>query len=193
MNGACGTLPQTSTCTSSPNRVDRATNAMALATSALARCRNAMLSAYAYRISLILFKSGASYYDRVRLNRLGICMSPESVVNLRKKMGLSTDAKVILWKKSVEENLKAQNFIKEVKTIQTQQEENDMILEEVTFDLSEKTVLEYPTFSKPTHEHCLKLAKKSMHDTQLNHGCINEAVLENVMLFLQSQKLPLYK
>lgn len=80
MNGACGTSPQNRT--SSSNRVDRALNAMALATSVLARSRNATLSAYAYRISLILFKSGASYYHRVRLNRLGVCMSPESVVNL---------------------------------------------------------------------------------------------------------------
>ena len=189
MSGACGASPQN--CTSSQNRVDRALNAMALATSALARSRNAKLSAYAYRISLILFKSGASYYDRVRLNRLGICMSPESVVNLQKKMGMSTDTKVLSWKKNVEENLKAQNFIKEVETIQTHREEDDMILDEVTFDLSEKAVQEYPSFSKPTHEYCVQMAKKSMH--QLNHGCINEAVLEDVMHLLQSQKLPLYK
>ena len=73
-------------------------NTKALATSVLARSRNASLSAYAYRVSLILFESGASYHDRVRLNRLGICMSPESVVNLQKGMGLSTDTKVLSWK-----------------------------------------------------------------------------------------------
>lgn len=106
-------------------------------------------------------------------------------------MGMSTDTKVLSWKKNVEENLKAQNFIKEVETIQTHREEDDMILDEITFDLSEKAVQEYPSFSKPTHEYCVQLAKKSMH--QLNHGCINEAVLEDVMHLLQSQKLPLYK
>jgi hypothetical protein len=59
----------------------------------------------------------------------------------------------------VEENLKAQNFIKEVETIQTHREEDDMILDEITFDLSEKAVQEYPSFSKPTHEYCVQLAK----------------------------------
>ena len=67
----------------------------------------------------------------------------------------------------MEENLKAQNFINEVETIQTHREEDDMILDEITFDLSEKAVQEYPSFSKPTHEHCVQLAKKSMH--QLMH------------------------
>ncbi|CAB3990217.1 Hypothetical predicted protein, partial [Paramuricea clavata] len=154
--------------TSSQNRVDHALNAMALATSALARSRNAKLSAYACRISLILFKSGASYYDRVRLNRLGICMSPESVVNLQKKMGMSTDTKVLSWKKNVEENLKAQNFIKEVETIQTHREEDDMILDKVTFDLSEKAVQEYPSFSKPTHEYCVQLSETSTPQENLD-------------------------
>ena len=82
-------------------------------------------------------------------------------------MGMSTDTKVLSWKKNVEENLKAQNFIKEVETIQTHREEDDMILDEITFDLSEKAVQEYPSFSKPTHKYCVQLAKKSMH--QLMH------------------------
>ena len=165
-------------------------NAKALATSALARSRNASLSAYAYRVSLILFKSGASYHDRVRLNRLGICMSPESVVNLQKRMGLSTDTKVLSWKKSLEENLCAQHFIKEVKTLQTNQED-DMILDEITFDFCEETVKKYPSYSKPTHEYCLKLMHNSMQE--LDHGSINETVVEDVVRFLQSQKLPRYK
>jgi hypothetical protein len=103
MSGACGASPQN--CTSSQNRVDHALNAMALATSALARSRNAKLSAYAYRISLILFKSGASYYDRVRLNRLGICMSPESVVNLKKRWACQQTPKYYngkrMWRKTL--------------------------------------------------------------------------------------------
>ena len=61
----------------------------------------------------------------------------------------------------MEENLKAQNFIKEVETIQTHREEDDMILDEVTFDLNEKAVQEYPSFSKPTHEYCVQSRTQS--------------------------------
>ena len=62
VNGACGSSPQDQK-SPSKNRANRVMNAKALATSALARSRNASLSAYAYRVSLILFKSGASYHD----------------------------------------------------------------------------------------------------------------------------------
>lgn len=88
-------------------------------------------------------------------------------------------------------HFKAQNFIKEVETIQTRREEDDMILDEVTFDLSEKDVQEHPTFSKPTHKYCAQLATNSMH--QLNHRYINEAILKDVMHLLKSQQLPLHK
>ena len=87
---------------------------MALSTASLARFRNSQLSAYAYRLSTILFHSGAKYNDIIRLNRLGLCMSPQSAVNFQRQMGENFDAKVLLWKKSVEETVTALNLLNAV-------------------------------------------------------------------------------
>ena len=67
----------------------------------LALFRNAKLSALAYRISMLLLHGGLSYFDIKRLNHLGVCMSPDSSIELQRKMGTSSDAKVLLWKESV--------------------------------------------------------------------------------------------
>ena len=85
-------------------KVEKQSHAIALATSVLAGCRNGEMSALAYRISAILFHSGANYEDIVRLNRLGVCMSPSRMVNLQRQMGKSFDAKVLLWKNDAEKN-----------------------------------------------------------------------------------------
>ena len=59
-------------------------NAIALATSVLARVRNQSMSALAYRVSSILFHSGVSSQDLIRLNRMGICMSPQMILSLQR-------------------------------------------------------------------------------------------------------------
>ena len=63
-------------------------NVISVATSVLAKFRNAKLSALAYRISMVLLHGGFSYLDVLRLNRLGICMSPDFSIELQRKMGL---------------------------------------------------------------------------------------------------------
>ena len=50
-----------------------AANSVALASATMSRLRNPKASAFHYRISTILFHSGAKHEDLVRLNRLGIC------------------------------------------------------------------------------------------------------------------------
>ena len=92
----------------------RSFNVISVATSVLAKFRNLKLSALAYRISMVLLHGGLSYLDIKRLNRLGICMSPDSSIELQRKMGLSSDAKVLFWKKSVEDDLTAQTFLSEI-------------------------------------------------------------------------------
>ena len=79
-------------------------NAMALSTAVAAKCRNQKMSAVAYRISTILLHSGVKFDDLNRLHKLGICMTPESVVCLEKKMGENCDSKVKFWKKEIEDN-----------------------------------------------------------------------------------------
>ena len=79
MKGACGITKAKS----QNDKLTKSTNVMALATASLGRFRNEQLSVYAYRLSTILFHSGVKHNDILRLNRLGVCMSPQSVVNFR--------------------------------------------------------------------------------------------------------------
>ena len=79
MKGACGITKAKS----QNDKLTKSTNVMALATASLGRFRNEQLSAYAYRLSTILFHSGVKHNDILRLNRLDVCMSPQSVVNFR--------------------------------------------------------------------------------------------------------------
>ncbi len=81
-------------------------NAAALATSSLIRVKNQTGSAYHYRISTVLFHSGTKHDDIVRLNRLGLCISPQSITRLQNKMNGQLEGKVKLWKTSIEDNKK---------------------------------------------------------------------------------------
>lgn len=93
-NGACKDAPDLSSI-----------NAITLATSSIARTRNSTISAVAYRISCILYHSGISRKDAMRLNRLGISMSPDMVISMYHKMGENFDHKGYLWKKTIKETL----------------------------------------------------------------------------------------
>jgi len=89
-------------------------NSMALASSTLARLRNPQASAVHYRISTILFHSGVKHDDLNRLNRLGVCMSPDSIVLLQGKMKMQLEGKVEIWRSAIEENRGALKLAKEV-------------------------------------------------------------------------------
>ena len=62
-------------------------NSVALATSAIARVRNKSMSALTYRVSSILFHSGVSYQDMIRLNRLGIGTSLDMIISFQRQLG----------------------------------------------------------------------------------------------------------
>ena len=64
-----------------------AANGVALATAVMCRLRNPKASALHYRISTVLFHSGAKHDDLVRLNRLGVSMSPKRMVRAQSEMG----------------------------------------------------------------------------------------------------------
>ena len=78
-------------------------NSVALATSAIARVRNKSMSALTYRVSSVLFHSGVSYQDMIRLNRLGIGMSPDMIISFQRQLGKNFDSKVLSYKSSLEE------------------------------------------------------------------------------------------
>jgi hypothetical protein len=42
-------------------------------------------------MSTILFHSGASYHDIIRLNHLNVCMSPKRMIVLQEEMSLNAD------------------------------------------------------------------------------------------------------
>ncbi|KAJ7370238.1 hypothetical protein OS493_033584 [Desmophyllum pertusum] len=110
MKGACGiTAAKGQT-----DKITKSTNVMALATASLARFRNPQLSAYAYRLSTILYHSGAKHNDILRLNRLGVCMSAQSAVNFQRQMGENFDAKVLIWKRGIEETAAALHLFNNV-------------------------------------------------------------------------------
>ena len=96
MKGACGIT----NAKSQNDKIMKSTNVMALPTASLGRFRNDQLSAYAYRLSTIVFHSGVKHNDILRLNRLGVCLSPQSVVNFQRQMGENFDAKVLFGKQT---------------------------------------------------------------------------------------------
>ena len=152
MNGACGITPRQST-----ERRNRAINVMALSTSVLARHRNPSLSAIAHRVSMLLFHSGVSYYDTIRLNHLGICMSPGRMVHLQKLMGIASDSKVLIWKKSTEKILSAVLLFQEVKKNQVPEFEDDDMALDIEVEFSDEMLKSYTNYDKSTFEFCTKL------------------------------------
>ena len=81
----------------------KASNAIALATSATSRTRNQRMSALASCISVILLLSGAKTQDFTRLNKLGVSMSHRQSIRLQTAMGHNFNGKVLQWKKNREE------------------------------------------------------------------------------------------
>ena len=121
----------------------RKTNSVALVSSVVSRTRNSTASAAHYRISSILFHSGAKFEDLIRLNRLGVCMSPTMVVSMQRKMGEQLEAKVKVWKTRIEDNRGTLLLCKEVarkQNIPPSGESNDAMDYEMEVDLSENSL-----------------------------------------------------
>ena len=90
-------------------------NALALSSAVVARARNHKMSALAYRMSTILFHSGAKSEDISRMNKLGVCMSPDSTVEFQRKMGENCRSKVLKWKSEIEVKKLALLLLEEVR------------------------------------------------------------------------------
>lgn len=154
-------------------------NSMALASSTLARLRNPQASAVHYRISTILFHSGVKHDDLNRLNRLGVCMSPDSIVRLQGKMNTQLEGKVDIWRSAIEENRGALKLAKEV--LQKQGSLPHL-------DVSKQHLENYDNFSTKGHE-CLK----TLLNEEAAKAGLNEDCMQIVIKRLEGTKLPLYK
>lgn len=113
-------------------------NSLALATAMIARVRNTKASSIHYRISTILFHSGVKHDDLIRLNRMGICMSPDSIIRLQNKMNEQLEGRVKIWKGVIEENRGALKLAKEVERKQSS---------ETQLDVNEQSLESYDFFS----------------------------------------------
>ena len=133
-----------------------AANGLALATAVMCRLRYPKASALHYRISTVLFHSGAKHDDLVRLNRLGVSMSPKQMVRAQSEMGKQLEGKVNVWKSQIEERKGAELLLEEIKMKQVPDRvETDMeIITEVQVD--KNTVHGYNNFTPQGHEYLLR-------------------------------------
>ena len=127
-------------------------NAMALITSVAARGRNETMSAVAYRISAVLFHSGVKHEDLRILNKLGVCMSPDMIVQFQRKMGECCESKVGHWKREIEKAKVASLLLNEVREKQVGNHEDDVM--RVDIDFSEETIRKYDFFEPAAFQFC---------------------------------------
>ena len=181
LDGACKA-------TQSRERNTKITNSMALISATAARCRNQKMSALAYRISSIIFHSGVKHRDIVRLQKLCLCMSPNSIIEFQKQMGENSEGKVQFWKKEIENNIMAKQLLVEVKEKQVGiKGECDMQLDSA-IDFSSEVIKGYENYDKSSFETCTNLMES------LNgHGTYTDDDLEMALSKLDSCKRPHYK
>lgn len=163
-----------------------ATNHIALATSVVARCRNALMSAIAYRISMILYHSAARHADFQRLNQLGVCMSASRTVALQRKMGANFDSQALLWKKEIEQNKASIQLIEEIKNDQAP----DSAPEGTCVDITQHKLENYPTYNEERGKHVAKLL--TAQNPHLSEAT-TKANLISALTHLRSEKLPVFK
>ena len=186
LRGLCGI-----TKSNSEKKFPKAINVMALASASLGRFRNLQLSAYAYRISTIFFHAGAKHDDVLRLNHFGVCMSPQSAVDLQKQMGENFDAKILSWKKSIEQMMAAVDMLEAVKMEQVPAREDDDM--DITSEIDENAVRSncHVKFDETLYGICNNLLDNIKQ--RLNYTSLNSEVLEETIAVLRGQELPSYK
>ena len=175
--GACGPQPRI--------------NAVALCSSVAARARNSTLSALAYRISAVLFHSGVRYDDMRRLNRMGISMSPDMMINLQHQMGESYYYKIQVWKNTIETNRSTVEFLQEVKENQVKDCNTDDMDIDTQIDLTDNSVNAYSLYTPEV----LQQATMLISTTQFlrNETGITDQTVNDAIKHLESEELPIYK
>jgi len=166
---------------------DKETNSIALSTAVAAKCRNPKMSAVSYRISTILFHSGVKQDDLKLLNKLCVCMSPQSIVELQRRMGENCEAKLLHWKKEIEKVKGAALLLKEVKQKQVGHHEDEEM--RVDVDFSARTIQTYQFYTPSVFEFCLKQLQIGNCDLNSLTDLDLIAATENIA----KTKLPLYR
>ena len=133
----------------------KAINSIALSSAVAAKCRNPKMSSVAYRISTILFHSGVKHEDLRLLNKLGVCMSPDSIVELQRRMGENCESKLIHWKNEIEKVKGASLLLNEVKERQVGVHDDEEM--RVDIDFREETMKSYKFFGPSIFTYCQEL------------------------------------
>ena len=183
--GACGVHK-------CPEKELKASNAIALVTSAASRSRNQRMSALAARISVILLHSGAKTHDFTRLNKLGVSLSHKQSIRLQRSMGLNFDGKVLSWKKKREELLGARKLCQEILARQIPVfEEDDMELE-IWCDLSICTTQSYRYFSSNAHLKLMEVVNTCKTESD-SVDSILDSTMQVVLAKLEERETPSYR
>ena len=140
-----------------------------------ARARNSTMSALAYRVSTVLFHAGVGFDDMKSLNRMGVSMSPDSMVNLQRKMGEHFDPKVYVWKRAIETCRTTLAFLEEVEDRQVPKLKDDEMEVETTIDLREDTVKVYETCQPETLQNATNIVNNIQQKRQ--EECITDDTL----------------
>lgn len=163
----------------SEKNTERAINAIALATSTLIRCRNPTMSSIAYRMSTILSHSGVSYQDNIRLNYLGVCMSPKRMIAFQEKMGVNSDYKVKIWKKTIENNKCSRLLLEEVVEKQVPKKVDDDMDITTEVDLKQDSIKDYQWYSPHVYESTiqnLEAVRQRMNEPNYTDDVLKESL-----------------
>ena len=175
--GACGSRPTI--------------NAIALCSSVAARMRNSTMSALAYRISAVLSHAGVGYDDMKRLNRMGISMSPDMMINLQRQMGEYYNSKIQVWKNKIETNRSTVEFLQEVREKQVKDCNSDDMDIDTQIDLTDKNVNTYSSYTPDVVQQATKLI--STIQVSRNETGITDEIVKDAINHLESEELPMYK
>ena len=155
-------------------------NALALSSAAVARARNQKMPALAYRMSTILFHSGAESVDIDRMSKLGVSMSAESTVEFQRKMGENCKSKLLTWKAEIERVKHSILFLQNVMKNQTGKESAP--------DMSVSAVKDYRYFDDDVHKDCKDLLASIAQGGVLTFSVVTAAIVQ-----LRGTMLPEYK
>lgn len=106
-------------------------------------------------------------------------------------MGIACDSTVLIWKRTIEETLSALDFLRDLKKHQVPELTEDDMDVEREIDVREQTVKDYSSFSKPTHEFCLKLLNEARNKRA--EIALNDEILEDAIYLLQNNSLPHFR
>ena len=105
-----------------------------------------------HTVFLQFFHSGVKHEDLRILSKLGVCKSPDMIVQFQRKMGECCESKVGHWKREIEKAKVASLLLNEVRVKQVGNHRDDVM--RVNIDFSEETIRKYDFFELVAFQFC---------------------------------------